>query len=242
MTTKGLLPSAQKVSGIAGSAGVKLDGRQIKRLVDALTAAYPNKDALRRMVRYDLNVSLETIVDANRSLEDTVFDLITQWAEPEPQQRRTDRLIEVALSKDPENQDLKEIQTALKASPILESRVLARVPLVGPTLIIHPQSSPFGGLSEPQATEEDPDLEIGKRSHPDYKGAAVPFLSMIKRPRQQPFRVLAIQAPKSANLDSLVTRFVEMCKQVEKPDQPLLYTKIILGPAWEIIRACPKSC
>jgi hypothetical protein len=82
---------------------LKLTGVQVKQLTVALTEAFPEERALRRMVRYGLNQNLATIVGGG-SLNDMVFDLITMWAEP---QGRTDELIVAARDANPHNSALR---------------------------------------------------------------------------------------------------------------------------------------
>lgn len=87
--------------------------------------------------------------------------------------------------------------------------------------------------------EEDKEVFIGRELHWDRILVARKFLNMIKKHEEPPHRVLGIQAPLKEDLDSLVERFVEICKSITLP-KPLLYAKIQLRDAfsanWQLAR------
>lgn len=81
---------------------IKLDNRQSEQLQEALEAAFLNKTSLARMVYYELNHQLNTIVP-DGSLEDTIFNLIV-WAKSKGKLRN---LIEAACKDNKENPHLR---------------------------------------------------------------------------------------------------------------------------------------
>jgi hypothetical protein len=77
----------------------------------------------------------------------------------------------------------------------------------------------------------DEEILIGQELHWDHELPATTFLGMIRRNTEEcPWRILAIQGPKQADLNSLVNRFEKMCEGVTT-SLPLLYTRISLGQA-----------
>ena len=74
-------------------------------------------------------------------------------------------------------------------------------------------------------TEDEEEVFIGRELHWDRISVARMFLNMIKKPEEQPLRVLGIQAPLKEGLDSLVNRFEKVCKSMVL-QKPLLYAKI----------------
>jgi hypothetical protein len=89
-------------------------------------------------------------------------------------------------------------------------------------------------------TDEEADVLIGRELHWDRISVARMFLNMIKRQDERPLRVLGIQAPLKEDLDSLVNRFEEMCKNLALR-MPLLYGKVplreALGADWRLATA-----
>jgi len=84
----------------------------------------------------------------------------------------------------------------------------------------------------------DPDLLIAKHLHWDREEPAKNFLGMIKRKKEYPYEFLILQAPKQADLDSLVKRFYAMCEGLKsKTTPPLLYARIKLAKGF----AAPES-
>ena len=80
----------------------KLSGVQMKALQEALLSAFPGTEALKRMLRIQLNADLEAIAGGN-SLAVIVFNVI-EWAEA---QGRLEELIQGAYEANPGNPDLK---------------------------------------------------------------------------------------------------------------------------------------
>ncbi|MEB3219210.1 MAG: effector-associated domain EAD1-containing protein [Nostocales cyanobacterium 94392] len=56
---------------------IKLSGRQIEKLQDALIDAFPSKSSLERMLLFKLDRNIHEVAGGN-NLENVVFDLIKQ--------------------------------------------------------------------------------------------------------------------------------------------------------------------
>ncbi len=81
---------------------MKLNGEEIKELQQALLSAFPSKDALKQMVEFQLEKSLEAIAGGeNHSV--VVFNLI-EWAKA---QGKLDELVRGAYTENPTNPALK---------------------------------------------------------------------------------------------------------------------------------------
>ncbi|MDB9303340.1 effector-associated domain EAD1-containing protein [Nodularia spumigena CS-591/12] len=59
---------------------IELEGTESKEFYNALLDAYPDQNALKKMVKFQLSENLEKIVATEKPYDDVVFDLIT-WAE-----------------------------------------------------------------------------------------------------------------------------------------------------------------
>ncbi|MUG91718.1 tetratricopeptide repeat protein [Scytonema sp. UIC 10036] len=104
---------------------MKLTGAQRKQLHDALLSAFPSLTRLDSMVRYGLDMNLESIA-AGSSLNEIVYYLI-QWAESSG---RIEALLNSALAGNPGNSNLKYIaeilgigNKAVTATPVTTSSV-----------------------------------------------------------------------------------------------------------------------
>jgi len=81
--------------------------------------------------------------------------------------------------------------------------------------------------------EHDDDVWIGREIHWDREPVVAAFVGMIKGKSEHPWRVLGIQGPRDADIDSLVDRLAEMCNQMcARADvpRPMLYARILLRP------------
>jgi V8-like Glu-specific endopeptidase len=102
-----------------------MNGEQYRSLHEALVAAFPDANSLRRMVRFGLNQNLDAVADTGR-LNDAVFELL-KWAESH---NRIDQLIVAARNSNPGNSMLREIAEELQLaanSRELESVVIQSV-------------------------------------------------------------------------------------------------------------------
>jgi Effector-associated domain 1/Trypsin-like peptidase domain len=102
-----------------------MNGEQYKRLHEALVAAFPDANSLRRMVRFGLDQNLDAVADTS-TLNDAVFELL-RWADST---NRIDHLIIAARNSNPGNSMLREIAEDLKLaadSRELESIVIQSV-------------------------------------------------------------------------------------------------------------------
>ncbi len=92
---------------------MKLTGKQLKQLHDALLSAFDRGD-LQRMVRFELDENLGAIAGGG-NLSETVFNLI-QWAE---RRGRIGDIIQGAVNYNPDNHDLLAVREALLgAAPV----------------------------------------------------------------------------------------------------------------------------
>src|SRR5262245_23551259 len=99
---------------------MRLTGKQVKKVQDALLDAYATKDLLRIMVRVELDEKLESIADGE-NLRVLIFNLVT-WAE---QYGRVDDLIQGAYNHNPGNEALQQlVESALPPTqlPTLSGR------------------------------------------------------------------------------------------------------------------------
>ncbi|MBK8047116.1 MAG: hypothetical protein IPK16_08335 [Anaerolineales bacterium] len=83
---------------------MKLTGKQIEQVRNALLSGYPAKTDLRMLVRIELDENLETIADGE-NLRVVVFNLVS-WAE---QTGRLDAVIQGAYRQNPGNPALKQL-------------------------------------------------------------------------------------------------------------------------------------
>ncbi len=85
---------------------MKLSGRDIENLVDAIVSAYPTKDDLDMMITFGFGVDeqLDKITGGN-DIKKIVFHLITNWAIPDG---KLERLIEEAYNQKSGNPKLKD--------------------------------------------------------------------------------------------------------------------------------------
>jgi hypothetical protein len=103
----------------------QMTGEQQKRIHDALLAAFPDVDSLRRMVRFGLNQNLHVIAKIGK-LNDTVFELL-EWA------RARDNVVSLVLAarnSNPDNAPLRRVAEELQLAPKsaeLESIVIKSV-------------------------------------------------------------------------------------------------------------------
>ena len=107
---------------------MKLSGAEQRKLSQALLDAYRSHNALRRMVRFQLDETLEAIAGSG-ILNDVVFNLI-DWAEA---QGKLERLIIGAYEENSGNPELKEFyETILKRRFIVNPQITARE--IGPDI------------------------------------------------------------------------------------------------------------
>lgn len=102
---------------------MKLTGRQIRRIQDALLDGYSSRDELRMMVRVELNENLDAIADGE-NLRVLVFNLLS-WAE---QTDQVDELVQGALNQNPGNAALAQLaqEAAAWFQPERERRAAAQ--------------------------------------------------------------------------------------------------------------------
>ncbi len=107
---------------------MKLSGAEQKKLSEALLDAYRSHNALRRMVRFQLDENLNAIAGSG-ILNDVVFELIN-WAEA---QGKLERLIIGAYDENSGNQELKEFyETVFKRRFIVDPQITVRE--IGPDI------------------------------------------------------------------------------------------------------------
>lgn len=115
---------------------MKLTGLRVQQICDALSDAYPTRDALRMLLRLELDENLEEVAGGeNQSV--AVFNLVT-WAE---RSGRIDELIAAARRRMPGNEALQQLgaawgtQAAVGAAGRLTSPLAGRAEGDGPASI-----------------------------------------------------------------------------------------------------------
>jgi hypothetical protein len=88
---------------------IKLDGNQYKRLVEALLSAFTSYDDFGVMLRFELDVHLETIVSLSGNLRDIAFGIVN-WAETRGNLKE---LIQGARKHNPGNPELRTVAQEL---------------------------------------------------------------------------------------------------------------------------------
>lgn len=83
---------------------MKLSGHELENLVNSILSAYPTKNDLAMMVKYEFDKNLDVIA-GGENLEDIVFKLVTRWAIP---RGLIYRLILAAYNKRRDNPELRD--------------------------------------------------------------------------------------------------------------------------------------
>jgi endonuclease G, mitochondrial len=83
---------------------MQLSGSELKKLVNAIISAYPTKNDLAMMVKFELDENLDAIA-GGENITDIVFKLLTRWAIP---RGKTYRLILAAYETNPGNPELQD--------------------------------------------------------------------------------------------------------------------------------------
>ena len=105
-----------------------LTGEQLRLLRDGLASAYPTVADLRQMLRTQLEVNLDDVASGENRL-DSIFNLITRWAEPRNQ---IAALLAAAHADNPDNTDLAAAAQALSRSPVVPTPAPVAPPLARP--------------------------------------------------------------------------------------------------------------
>ena len=84
-----------------------LSGSQHKQIQDALIAAFGNEDNLRRMLKFQMNVDLESVAKPG-SMAQRTFDMVA-WAD---EHGRVSELIQAACAQNPQNPELQSLAAA----------------------------------------------------------------------------------------------------------------------------------
>lgn len=125
---------------------MQLTGKQQKQLETALLSAFPSRDALQRMVLYQLEQNLATIAGGD-NLSTIVFNLIT-WASANGQIKQ---LITGAQNENPGNPELRAFvaQMATQPAPQAPAPQATPVPPAPNPTVIHDTYTPYEiGVSE----------------------------------------------------------------------------------------------
>jgi vWA-MoxR associated protein C-terminal domain/vWA-MoxR associated protein middle region (VMAP-M) 1/Effector-associated domain 1 len=83
---------------------MKLSGNEQEKLIKAIVSAYPNKNDLEMMVRFQLEENLDAIA-GGENVTDIVFNLLTRWAIP---RGKLEKFIQACYHRNPNNPDLNE--------------------------------------------------------------------------------------------------------------------------------------
>jgi hypothetical protein len=109
-----------------GGNSMALTGEQCERLVQTLLSSFPNEDALRQLVKYQLNRNLAEIA-RGATLHDIVFNLV-EWAESKG---NVLALYRGARRLNPDNPELKAIQKDFDPQSNAEDMVIEALKLFG---------------------------------------------------------------------------------------------------------------
>ncbi len=105
---------------------MKLTGQRVQQICDALSDAYPTRDALRMLLRLELDENLEEIAGGeNQSV--VVFNLVT-WAERSGQ---IDELITAAQRRMPRNEGLQQLAAEWRGPAAAGTPTRMTSPLAG---------------------------------------------------------------------------------------------------------------
>ncbi len=97
------------------------DGKQFKKIHEAMLHAFPNRDSLARLVRFNLNQDLQTIIrDTDQST--MIFELL-EWADAHG---NLDELLDAAIAENPGN---KVLRTAVEQFYAVNNRKEVSKPL-----------------------------------------------------------------------------------------------------------------
>ena len=118
------------LSGTEFFTPMNLSGTELKKLVNAITSAYPTKEDLAMMIQFELGENLEAIA-GGATLTQLVFNLITKWAVP---RGKISPLIIAAYETNPGNPELKDFyeSVVIKKRFIVDSAI--KKPDFGPDI------------------------------------------------------------------------------------------------------------
>jgi V8-like Glu-specific endopeptidase len=97
------------LSGTEFFTPMNLSGTELKKLVNAITSAYPTKEDLAMMIQFELGENLEAIAGGG-NLTQLVFNLVTRWAIP---RGKISRLIIAAYETNSDNPELKQFYESM---------------------------------------------------------------------------------------------------------------------------------
>jgi V8-like Glu-specific endopeptidase len=152
---------------------MKLSGNELRKLVEAIVSAYPDKQDLAAMVQFELEETLEAIAGGG-NLRQLVFNLVTKWAIP---RGKIYRLILAAYESNPDNPELKEFY---------ESVVLQKRFIVSPTVAV----TDFGPDIDWKGETDEIQLQSWLKPEPDYWD-----VGFLKRAIEQSASVCRIEIP-----------------------------------------------
>jgi len=180
-------PQPSLVSPVPAQPGLRLSGRQLKELRDALLDAYTNQASLREMVRFELDENLATIAGGGDLAEQT-FNLI-DWAE------RTGRLLELvekAHHFNPGNVRLRAFAETLPGVTIAPAKTTAQAATPTTRSTAQPKASPIdfdwvtipageflmGSDKQKDSMAYDDETPQHKLYLPEYRIARVPVTNV----------------------------------------------------------------
>ena len=152
---------------------MKLSGAELKNLVKAIVSAYPTKNDLAMMVKFELEENLEAIAGGD-NLTDIVFRLLTNWAIPRGE---TYRLILAAYENKPNNPELKNFYESV----VIKKRFILDIPVT---------TTDFGPNINWQGETDELQLQSLFQREPNYLD-----VGFLKRAIEQSVSVCRIEIP-----------------------------------------------
>lgn len=112
---------------------MKLSGKQLKEIQETLLDAFPTRDELRMMLRFELDEKLEAIADGTNQRV-LIFNLVT-WAE---RNGRIDHLVHGACNHMPGNPALQQLQQTRRSAGSIQITPLPAIIRTGAAVTVGP--------------------------------------------------------------------------------------------------------